>query len=136
MNSILQKYLFSKTKFMCQMKDSVLKFNQSKVVEQILPRVFQDSYVNLKKDDDLDTLTKSLSNPIYELIDRGGKRWRPALCFVIAELFNKPHEKVYEIAALVELIHNGTLIVDDIEDDRYSFLIFLVKLEEINHAFT
>lgn len=100
------------------MKESVLKFNQSKVVEQILPRIFKNNYANLKKDDDLETLTKGLSNPIYELIDRGGKRWRPALCFIIAELFNKPHETVYEIAALVELIHNGTLIVDDIEDDR------------------
>lgn len=106
---------------MYQMKESVLKFNQSKMLEQILPRIFQNNYFNLKKNDDLDTLTKSLSNPIYELIDRGGKRWRPALCFVIAELFNKPHESVYEIAALVELIHNGTLIVDDIEDDRYFF---------------
>lgn len=53
------------------------------------------------------------------MLDRGGKRWRPALCFLIADLFNTSHSELYEVAATVELIHNATLIVDDIEDDSY-----------------
>lgn len=27
---------------------------------------------------------------------------------------------VYEIAALVEIVHNGTLIIDDVEDDSHT----------------
>jgi geranylgeranyl pyrophosphate synthase len=61
-------------------------------------------------------LTKGLSEPIWDLLDRGGKRWRPVLCMIIAELFNRKRSEVYEIAALCEIIHNGTLMIDDIED--------------------
>jgi len=32
----------------------------------------------------LTSLTKSLSEPIWDLLDRGGKRWRPVLCMLIA----------------------------------------------------
>lgn len=35
---------------------------------------------------------------------------------LIAELYGRKKEEVYEIAALCEIVHNGTLIVDDIED--------------------
>lgn len=34
----------------------------------------------------------------------------------IAELYGSPKESVFEIAALCEIVHNGTLMVDDIED--------------------
>lgn len=74
------------------------------------------SYLGLTNKDDLSSLTRSLSDPIYDLLDRGGKRWRPALCFITAEIFGRPVEDVYDIAAAIELIHNGTLVVDDIED--------------------
>lgn len=35
---------------------------------------------------------------------------------LIAQLYGRKKEEVYEIAALCEIVHNGTLIVDDIED--------------------
>ena len=37
-----------------------------------------------------------------------------------AELYGHKREEIYDIAALCEIIHNGTLIVDDIEDNRYN----------------
>lgn len=64
----------------------------------------------------LNSLSKSLSEPIYDLLDRGGKKWRPILCMLIAQLYGHKKEEVFDIAALCEIIHNGTLIVDDIED--------------------
>ena len=38
---------------------------------------------------------------------------------LIAQLYGHKKEEVFDIAALCEIIHNGTLIVDDIEDNRY-----------------
>ena len=35
---------------------------------------------------------------------------------LIAELFGRDRKEVFELAALTEIIHNGSLIVDDIED--------------------
>lgn len=84
-----------------------------------MPRQYTEANSSFTRDDDLKSLTASLSTPIYDLLDRGGKRWRPALCFLIADLFAKPHNELYDVAATVEMIHNATLIVDDIEDDSF-----------------
>lgn len=103
------------------------EFAESKTIEKIIPRVFSNEkdLENLtnnlyyrKQNSHLQSLTKSLSEPIWDLLDRGGKRWRPVLCMLIAELYGHSKEEVYDIAALCEIIHNGTLIVDDIEDSR------------------
>lgn len=37
---------------------------------------------------------------------------------LVAEVFGCRRDYVYDIAALCEIVHNGTLIVDDIEDQR------------------
>ena len=66
--------------------------------------------------DDVDGLTQSISKPLYDLLDRGGKRWRPALCFMITKMSGHDPKEVYDIAAFVELIHNGSIIIDDIQD--------------------
>ena len=53
---------------------------------------------------------------VWELIDRGGKRFRPALTFLACECVGGRREDAIEAAAAVELLHNMTLIHDDIED--------------------
>lgn len=103
------------------------EFNNSKCLEKVIPREFKSEAdlealtSNLfyrRKNSHLSSLTKSLSDPIWDLLDRGGKRWRPILCMLIAELYGHKREEVYDIAALCEIIHNGTLVIDDIEDSR------------------
>ena len=39
---------------------------------------------------------------------------------LLGEAYGKQLNDIAEIAALCEIVHNGTLMVDDIEDDRYS----------------
>ncbi len=56
------------------------------------------------------------NKPIWELMDRGGKRWRPTLFLLIVEAVGGDLEKVKDIVIIPEIVHNGTLIVDDIED--------------------
>ncbi len=54
-------------------------------------------------------------DPARELIERGGKRWRPMVMLLSCELVGGG-ERALPLAPLVELAHNGSLIVDDIED--------------------
>jgi geranylgeranyl pyrophosphate synthase len=47
----------------------------------------------------------------------GGKKLRPALCFLMADVFSIPHEKIKLYAVAAERIHTATLIHDDVIDD-------------------
>jgi len=66
---------------------------------------------------DILSLNQGLFSPIWEILDRGGKRWRSFLILLIAEILGCDIEKVLDFAVITEIIHNGTLIIDDIEDD-------------------
>lgn len=46
----------------------------------------------------------------------GGKRFRPGLCLMIAQMYDKRKEAL-EVATAIEIYHNFTLIHDDIEDN-------------------
>jgi geranylgeranyl pyrophosphate synthase len=69
------------------------------------------SFNNLK-----DALNK-LCKPGYKLLKRGGKRWRPLLMLLSCELVGGSEEQVLPFTPIVEIVHNGTLIIDDIEDN-------------------
>jgi octaprenyl-diphosphate synthase len=60
-------------------------------------------------------IVAALNAPAIELVRRGGKRWRPLLFCLSARAFGRGDGAV-ELSPLVELAHNGSLIVDDIED--------------------
>ncbi|MFH0971030.1 MAG: polyprenyl synthetase family protein [Candidatus Micrarchaeota archaeon] len=59
----------------------------------------------------------AIHKPIWDLLDRGGKRWRPALFLLTAEAFGADPKKLLDLAIIPEIVHNGTLMVDDVEDD-------------------
>lgn len=44
----------------------------------------------------------------------GGKRLRPILMLEIAEMFNRPPDRILQAACAVEYIHTSTLILDDL----------------------
>jgi geranylgeranyl pyrophosphate synthase len=50
------------------------------------------------------------------MLDRGGKRWRPALFLLICEALGKKAADFLDFAIIPEVVHNGTLVIDDIED--------------------
>jgi geranylgeranyl diphosphate synthase type I len=64
----------------------------------------------------METLNKAIAEPIWDILDRGGKRWRPALFLLICEALGKKSEDFLDFAIIPEVIHNGTLVIDDIED--------------------
>ena len=59
----------------------------------------------------------ALADPIWELLDRGGKRWRAVLFLVFVEGFGADPERFLPYACIPEILHNGTIIVDDVEDE-------------------
>lgn len=65
----------------------------------------------------LEAINKAIVEPIWEFLDRGGKRWRPVLFLLICEALGKNAEELLDFAIISEVIHNGTLIIDDIEDE-------------------
>jgi len=57
-----------------------------------------------------------LIKPIYEFLDRGGKRWRPILFLLVTEAVGGDIRKVKDFLIIPELAHDGSIITDDIED--------------------
>lgn len=60
---------------------------------------------------------RNLYDPCYYLLQAGGKRIRPAVCLMAAEMFGPLTEDAYHAAMAIELFHNFTLIHDDIMDE-------------------
>jgi len=92
-----------------------------KVIEKYIPRIFSKDMILFKVIPpryswNLETLNKAIAEPIWEFLDRGGKRWRPTLFLLICEALGKNPKDFIDFAIIPEVIHNGTLMIDDIED--------------------
>ncbi|MGB6269939.1 MAG: polyprenyl synthetase family protein [Olleya sp.] len=59
---------------------------------------------------------KNLYNPINYILDLGGKRLRPVLTLMTAEIFGSNYKKALDAALSVEVFHNFSLVHDDIMD--------------------
>lgn len=60
---------------------------------------------------------KNLYEPIQYILSLGGKRLRPVLTLMSAEVFDVDSKKALDAATAVEVFHNFSLIHDDIMDD-------------------
>lgn len=92
-----------------------------KTIEKYIPRVFSKDATVFKANPpdyayNLEPLNRAVADPVWEFLDRGGKRWRPALFLLICEVLGKNPNDFLDFAIIPEVIHNGTLMVDDIED--------------------
>ncbi len=92
-----------------------------KAIEKYIPRKFTKDAVLFKVNPPmysytLEPLNKAIADPIWDMLDRGGKRWRPALFLLICEALGKKSNHFVDFSIIPEVIHNGTLVIDDIED--------------------
>jgi len=90
-------------------------------IADVLPRELDEDYLSEFFGEptyryDVEALQRALADPIWDLLDRGGKRWRAVLCLLLIEAFGEPPEDYLEYACIPEILHNGTIIVDDVED--------------------
>ncbi len=90
-------------------------------IEKYIPRKFSKNSILFKINPpmysyNLEPLDKAIADPIWDMLDRGGKRWRPALFLLICEALGKEADYCLDFSIIPEVIHNGTLVIDDIED--------------------
>lgn len=84
---------------------------------------------------DLTGINRGVTDLVYDLLDRGGKRWRPVMGMMFAEAYGRdlissikdqvkngdpveknPNQDILWALALTEIMHNASLMVDDLED--------------------
>ncbi len=97
------------------------KFEIDRIIEKYLPRKVDSKWLEFifgkpRYEYNLDAAQKSLVDPIWDFLDRGGKRWRPILFLLIAEAVGGNPEKLMDFVVIPEIIHNGTIMIDDVED--------------------
>ncbi|NLE04823.1 MAG: polyprenyl synthetase family protein [Crenarchaeota archaeon] len=92
-----------------------------KTIEKYIPRKFNKKSILFDINPprygcNLETINKAIADPIWDMLDRGGKRWRPALFLLICEALGKNAQDYIDFSIIPEVVHNGTLVIDDIED--------------------
>ena len=91
-------------------------------IAELLPRHIDEAYLSQFFGSPTyryhpEAVQTGLADPIWELLDRGGKRWRAVLFLIIVDAFGDDPEAYLPYACVPEILHNGTIIVDDVEDE-------------------
>jgi len=92
------------------------------IIEKYIPRKYDKNSLIFSLnpplyDYNLEALNNAIAEPIWDFLDRGGKRWRPFLFLLIVEALGRNPDEFLDFAIIPEVVHNGTIMVDDIEDD-------------------
>jgi len=78
---------------------------------------YQDFFISYLKKQSIQKEPQNLYAPIEYILGLGGKRIRPVLTLMAAEVFNTSYTKALPAAMAVEVFHNFSLVHDDIMDD-------------------
>ena len=78
---------------------------------------YQSEFITFLRQQQFPDSPQKLYEPISYILELGGKRMRPVLTLMAAELFGYGHEKALPAAMAIEVFHNFSLIHDDIMDD-------------------
>ena len=79
--------------------------------------IYQEAFVSYLNNFIKPREPESLYNPINYILKLGGKRLRPVLTLMTAEIFDCDHKKALNAALSIEVFHNFSLVHDDIMDD-------------------
>jgi geranylgeranyl pyrophosphate synthase/predicted secreted hydrolase len=91
-------------------------------IEDFLPRTFTESQLEQwagtrRGRYDAPAQSAMISRPLWDLIDRGGKHWRPIFGILLLDAMGVnpgPYESLITITT--EILHDAALIIDDIQD--------------------
>lgn len=103
--------------------DELLRKNRDEIereLKKFLPEKIDSSWLKKNagmKDYDIAAVNAFMTKPTWDLLGRGGKRWRPLLMLLCCGAVGGNPEKNRKFAIIPEIIHNGTLVQDDIEDN-------------------
>src|SRR6478735_411817 len=78
---------------------------------------YQEFFIAYLKNQTITKEPKNLYSPVDYILSLGGKRMRPTLTLMAADIFGAPYQKALPAAMAVEVFHNFSLVHDDIMDD-------------------
>ncbi|KIC03821.1 polyprenyl synthetase [Flavobacterium sp. JRM] len=78
---------------------------------------YQEFFVDYLEKQTISKEPKNLYEPIEYIVSLGGKRMRPVLTLMTAEVFDVSYNEALPAAMAVEIFHNFSLVHDDIMDD-------------------
>ncbi|WP_178986069.1 polyprenyl synthetase family protein [Winogradskyella helgolandensis] len=78
---------------------------------------YQKPFLKYLEDFTVDREPQNLYSPINYILELGGKRLRPILTLMTAEVFGGTAQKAMDAALSIEVFHNFSLVHDDIMDD-------------------
>lgn len=78
---------------------------------------YQEFFIDYLESQVITKEPKNLYTPISYIVGLGGKRMRPVLTLMAAEVFDADYKKALPAAMAVEVFHNFSLVHDDIMDD-------------------
>ena len=98
-----------------------LKPEIDKIIEKYLPKKATKKWLDFAFGKahysfDLRAAQGALAKPIWDFLNRGGKRWRPVLFLLVTEAIGGDIKKVKDFVVIPELAHEGSIITDDLED--------------------
>lgn len=96
-----------------------------KVLEQMYPLKSSQEYINKMclgrhctgRGVPAQVVCDTLFKPVRALIDRGGKAWRSLILISAISALSNGHHDSSKYLAISELLHVGSLIIDDIQDE-------------------
>jgi geranylgeranyl pyrophosphate synthase len=78
-------------------------------------------HLDFYKDQKVDQKALDYSlNIVWDMLLRKGKKIRPVLMLLLADIYSIKQTVALPLSYFVETVHNGTLIIDDIEDNSHS----------------
>jgi len=91
-------------------------------IENFLPPVLEASHLERyvgppRWRHEPDAYAEMLTDPVWDLVSRRGKRWRPLFAMLMLDALGcdpYPYEEL--LSVLGELLHTGALVIDDIQD--------------------
>ncbi|MBG50180.1 MAG: polyprenyl synthetase [Pseudozobellia sp.] len=78
---------------------------------------YRSEFLSYLKEYTIDKEPVNLYEPVNYILNLGGKRLRPVLTLLSAELFGGDYRKALNAALAIEVFHNFSLVHDDIMDD-------------------
>ena len=78
---------------------------------------YQKEFISFLEEQEYIKEPRNLYDPVSYILNLGGKRLRPVLTLIAAELFGSDSKKALPAAMAVEVFHNFSLLHDDIMDD-------------------
>lgn len=78
---------------------------------------YQEFFISYLESGSVNKEPNNLYQPIDYILQLGGKRMRPVLTLMTAEIFNTDFKLALPAAMAVEVFHNFSLVHDDIMDD-------------------